>query len=246
MNKSRYNPKNAERFLIQHKISRLNDLKEAVGTNVNMTVFRMLKNLSSRSSYSHGGAFYTLDSIAEFDDKGLWCYRSVYFSQHGNLLSTLEHFVTTSGAGYFSKDLERLLHVEVKSSLLKLIKKGRIARKKISGVYWYGSTVSATRKKQWLNHQVQNATPADFSDEIKAAIILFVSLLNEQQRRLFAGLEALKIGHGGDHQIAGLLGLHPQTVAKGRRELQHHDVQIGRIRAVGAGRKAVEKNPGDN
>ena len=243
MNKPKYSNRDAELFLIKNKISMLKDLKEAVGTKVDMTVFRILKSLPSRSSYSHGGRFYTLDSIAEFDDNGLWCHQSVCFSRYGNLVSTLEHFVTKSKAGYFATDLERMLHVEVKSPLLRLFKKGSIGRKKISGSYLYSSPVPAIRKKQLLSHQVQVAAPTYFSDEIKAAIILFVSMLDEQQRRLFAGLEALKIGHGGDLQIAELLGLHPQTVAKGRRELQEHDVQFDRIRVMGAGRKQVEKKP---
>lgn len=243
MNKPRYNKKDAELFLINNKISTLEELKEVVGTKVDMTVFRILKSLSSRSSYSHGGRFYTLDSIAEFDDNGLWCHLSVCFSRYGNLLSTLEYFVTKSKAGYFASDLEKLLHVEVKSPLLKLFKKGSVGRKKISGAYLYCSPESAIRKKQLLSHHVQVAAATDFPDEIQAAIILFVSMLDEQQRRLFAGLEALKIGYGGDLKIAELLGLHPQTVAKGRRELQKHDVQFDRIRAAGAGRKQVEKKP---
>ena len=35
-----------------------------------------------------------------------------------------------------------------------------------------------------------------------AAIALFASLLDERQRRLFAGLESLKCGWGGDRRIA--------------------------------------------
>jgi len=34
-------------------------------------------------------------------------------------------------------------------------------------------------------------------DELKVAIVLFYSLLDERQRRLYAGLEAMKVGHGG-------------------------------------------------
>ena len=243
MNKPRYSKKDAKLFLINNKISTLKELKKAVGTKVDMTVYRILKSLSYRSSYSHGGRFYTLDSIAEFDDNGLWCHLSVCFSRYGNLLSTLEHFVTNSKAGYFASELEKLLYVEVKSPLLKLFKRGSIGRKKISGAYLYCSPVPAIRKKQLLSRQVQVAATTYFSDDVKAAVILFVSMLDEQQRRLFAGLEALKIGHGGDLQIAELLGLHPQTVAKGRRELQEHDVQFDRIRVEGAGRKQVEKKP---
>ncbi len=42
-------------------------------------------------------------------------------------------------------------------------------------------------------------------EELRAVIVLFASLLDERQRRLFAGLEALKCGWGGDRRIAQLL-----------------------------------------
>ena len=54
---------------------------------------------------------------------------------------------------------------------------------------------------------------------MKAAIILFLATLDEKQKRLYAGLEALKLGHGGDRLIADLLSLDAHTVARGRREL---------------------------
>ena len=41
-------------------------------------------------------------------------------------------------------------------------------------------------------------------EELRAAIVLFASLLEERQRHLFAGLEALKCGWGGDRRIAQL------------------------------------------
>ena len=48
-------------------------------------------------------------------------------------------------------------------------------------------------------------------DQLRAAIVLFASLLDERQRRLYAGLESLKCGWGGDARIAGLLGIDPGT-----------------------------------
>ncbi len=241
MNKPKYCKDDLESFLLSSKISNLKEIKEVVGTNVNMTIFRILKTLSYCSSYSHKGRFYTLDSIAQFDKNGLWSHQSVCFSRHGNLMSTLEHFISESKSGCFAKELEDLLHVGVRESLLRLVKKGKIARKKISGMYLYCSTTLPTHKKQLLSRQVQSADQEDYSDEIKAAIVIFVSMLDEQQRRIFAGLEALKRGHGGVGQIADLLGIHPQTVAKGRRELLEHDVLFDRSRRAGAGRKHVEK-----
>jgi len=53
-------------------------------------------------------------------------------------------------------------------------------------------------------------------DELKAAIILFHGLLDEQQRRLFAGLESIRLGQGGDTLLGDFLGLDAHTVARGR------------------------------
>ena len=88
-------------------------------------------------------------------------------------------------------------------------------------------------------------------DELKAAILLFYSLLDEQQRRLYAGLESIKMGHGGDAMIADFLGLDAHTVARGRQQLLDRDVMVGRTRQSGGGRKRTEKkrpksSPGSN
>ena len=74
-----------------------------------------------------------------------------------------------------------------------------------------------------------------------AAIVLFFSLLDEQQRRLYAALESFKLGYGGDRKMADILGLDVSTVARGRRELLDHDVKVDRVRRAGAGRKLIEK-----
>ncbi|MBW1996297.1 MAG: hypothetical protein JRI77_17915, partial [Deltaproteobacteria bacterium] len=80
------------------------------------------------------------------------------------------------------------------------------------------------------------------TEEAKALLVLFCSTLNEKQRRLYAGLESLKLGHGGDAHIAALLGMDPHTVARGRKELMEADLGAsGRIRAPGAGRALQEK-----
>lgn len=73
-------------------------------------------------------------------------------------------------------------------------------------------------------------------------INLLASRLDEQQRRWFAGLEAMRIGRGGQHLIAQVTGLNRHTIARGCRELQA-DLQsrpVGRVRRVGGGRPAAE------
>jgi hypothetical protein len=107
-----------------------------------------------------------------------------------------------------------------------------------------------TRRGQLAARAVYDAAPSALGlgagvgvlpAELEAAIVLFYSLLDERQRRLYAGLEALKIGHGGDGQIAGLLGIDPGTVARGRHDLVAGDVELDRVRRAGGGRKSAPK-----
>lgn len=64
--------------------------------------------------------------------------------------------------------------------------------------------------------------------------------LNEKQRRLLAGAEALEYGAGGQERIAGLLGMGKETVGRGMRELRHPEtVDQERVRAKGGGRKRL-------
>ena len=81
---------------------------------------------------------------------------------------------------------------------------------------------------------------------IRLTVILFFSFLNEQQRRLYAGLESLRMGHGGDSIISSLLDIDSHTVARGRKELLKRDIVIERIRRKGGGRTAIKKNSPDN
>ena len=247
MNVERYKAETLRTLFKRRRIVTMPELKKALGTEVDMTVFRKLRRLSYRTSYSHGGRFYTLDEFARFDDGGLWCHKGAWFSKHGTLLATLEALVNEADAGFLADELRERLHVSVKESLLRLTKKGAVSREQVDGRYLYCATAASVRRKQLRARrlamsEIKSADPdGGPSDEVKAAVVLFTSLLDEKQKRLFAGLEALKLGSGGDRRIAELLGLHPQTVAKGRHQLLERDVELERVRRAGGGRKPVEK-----
>jgi hypothetical protein len=235
-------------FLRRNRIATLPQLKQWLGTEADITVFRKLKELSYRTSYSHRGSFYTLDEIAGFDERGLWSFDSVWFSRHGTLVATAEVCVTQAPAGYFASELEDILHVPVKEPLLQLVEQDRVTRQTVSGLYLYCASSPRTRQQQLRARQVlleqaaaiyAGVPPDHVSDELRAAIVLFSSVLDERQRRLYAGLESLQLG--GDRQIVELLHMDPHTVAKGRRQLLAQDVELGRVRGVGGGRKRVEK-----
>src|SRR6202521_1496783 len=63
-------------LLLRNQIVTLDEMKQALGTPVDITVFRKLKPLDYLTSYSHRGRYYTLREIARFDDLGLWSQRS--------------------------------------------------------------------------------------------------------------------------------------------------------------------------
>ena len=236
--------------LRRSKIATMPELKKALGTEVDVTVFRKLKQLAYRTSYSHRGSYYTLDETAHFDQNGLWSFQSVWFSRWGTLLDTAEAFVENSQAGRFVEELDNLLYVGTKEPLLRLVQHERIARQPVGGLYLYCSMDPVLRERQLLARRVLEAeprlasslaTPEVVPDELKAAIVLFFSMLDEKQRRLYAGLESLKLGYGGDQRIAEFIGMDPHTVAKGRRELLEQDLEVDRIRKAGGGRKRVGK-----
>src|SRR5438552_1895460 len=105
MNIVRYPTDRLVSFLCDQEVATMPQLKRALGTSVTFTVLRKLSPLGYRSSYSHGGTYYTLDSIAQYDALGLWSYRDIHFSRHGTLLNTAATLVTKAPAGCFTHEL---------------------------------------------------------------------------------------------------------------------------------------------
>ncbi len=69
--------------------------------------------------------------------------------------------------------------------------------------------------------------------------------LDERQRRLVLAAEARALGRGGIKLVAEATGAHPDTVARGARELEAGGELPGRTRAPGGGRKRLaDTGPG--
>jgi len=81
---------------------------------------------------------------------------------------------------------------------------------------------------EWLIHHQMN---------------VFLSRLDEQQRRWYVALESKKIGHGGDKRLSEITGMDVETIRRGRRELDEDLASRSpdRTRAVGGGQPTVEK-----
>ena len=67
-----FDPQALRKHLLRRKIATLPELKAALGTSADLTVFRKLKLLDYLSSYTHRGRYYALREAVRFDDVGLW------------------------------------------------------------------------------------------------------------------------------------------------------------------------------
>jgi hypothetical protein len=89
---------------------------------------------------------------------------------------------------------------------------------------------------------------ADGTQPVESVARKYVVLrphLDERQRRLFLGAEAREFGRGGIKLVAAATGVHPDTIARGVRELAGEAEPPVRVRAPGGGRKSLaESDPG--
>ncbi len=96
----------------------------------------------------------------------------------------------------------------------------------------------------WVEYEkleaCQKATTTVYDVFIEREMRKFYRTLSEKDKRRYAGIEAMKLGHGGGVYISRLFRCDRKTVTKGINELKELAEDIGyerRIRKPGAGRK---------
>ena len=234
----------------KEKVITLNQIKNALGTDIKMTALRKLKSLSYKTSYSHAGKYYTLDDIANYNKLGLWEFNQVFFSKFGSLKNTIENLVCFSETGYSAAELKQLLNVGVQKPLLQLYSTGCLYREQIGSIYHYFSPQNYDLQRGNRLSQIESSIKENvpeqasffISPEIQKSLDVLLSHLNEKQRRLYLGLESMKLGYGGDSIMSQITGVNIKTIAKGRKELKAHDITPDRIRKAGGGRHPIKKN----
>jgi predicted Zn-ribbon and HTH transcriptional regulator len=212
------------------------EMKTILGTDVDMTIYRNLKRLCYVSSYSHAGKYYSLKRLARFDSLGLWHYSDIHFSESGTLRNTIISLLEQSEEGYLAKELQEILQVTPHNALLSLCRNNQIIREQTGNnfVYFHPGKIDAQ-----LKHRKERVfQPVSTYAE---CLGLFLKGLNEKQLRLYAGLESIQAGYGGDKAVSEKLGINEKTVARGREELLTKDIDFSRIRNVGAGRPSINK-----
>jgi hypothetical protein len=79
-----------------------------------------------------------------------------------------------------------------------------------------------------------------YFEENEKQMKAFYDSLNEKDRRRYAAIEAMKLGHGGQKYISDVLGCHFQTVMAGINEITNGtETPEGRIRKLGGGKKKI-------
>ena len=82
-------------------------------------------------------------------------------------------------------------------------------------------------------------------DTLRAKYNALSGELDERRRRLWAAAEAASAGYGGISMVVRATGISESTVRRGQRELaSEHDLEEGRVRRRGAGRKRLTATDG--
>ena len=75
--------------------------------------------------------------------------------------------------------------------------------------------------------------------DLKIKMSVLLPAMNEKQRRLLAGAEAISFGHGGIKYLSEITGMSRSTIRKGIEEIKNGDTDCLRIRKPGQGRKKI-------
>ncbi len=250
MRKVQYKTNRLLKMFQQKKVLTFDVIGNTLGTTVRMTIFRKLKVLSYCSSYSHAGKYYTLHEIASYDEHGLWSFNRIHFSRNGSLMNTIIYLVESSENGYFASEIKKIVKIRVQEALYTLYSNHKVYREQIRGEYLYLSLERWEQQLENRKHFIETGvedkelffvTGYD-SAEVRSVLRLFLSTLNEKQRRLYAGFESMKLGRGGDAIMSRITGMNIKTIARGREELLSHNITTDRIRREGGGRHSIKKN----
>jgi hypothetical protein len=160
----------------QKKIITIDNLVSLLNSSIK-TARRRLKSWQAITSYNMNGRYYTLPDIPEFSSHGLWEYRQVRFSQHGNLKNTIIALVNQSKAGLDAAEASDLLGISVRSFLSSLQKHPDFKREKIQGRFVYFSALQKDNIKQ-KEYRYAMARTIRLPSDIEAIAILVETINN--------------------------------------------------------------------
>jgi hypothetical protein len=139
-------------------ISKLTDLLDCSVP----TVRNRLRAWNAYTSYNKNGFYYTLPCIPRFDEHGLWKYKGIFFSKHGNLKQTVINIVKSSIMGLMSSEIGILLGLDPRSFMSHFRKINGLYRERLEGRFIYFSDEKSIllKQKQRLNKALEKKKAA--------------------------------------------------------------------------------------
>src|SRR4030042_1568050 len=131
----------------KRKVLTVSDLASMMQCSL-ITVRRKLKQWNTYTSYNKNGRYYVLPDVPSFDADGLWHWRGIFFSKHGNLTQTLVALVRNSKAGLNASEMEELLGLSPRSFLSSFRTHPDLRREKHQGYFVYFSSTPAIYEQQ--------------------------------------------------------------------------------------------------
>lgn len=136
----------------KQKVMVIDQLADILNCSV-PTVRRRLKQWGTYTSYNCNGRYYTLHYIPTFNEHGLWKFKNVMFSKHGNLRQVVIHLVKHSPAGLTARDTEELVQVPMGSFMPCFRNIPELIREKVAGQFVYFSSDKASYAAQKQKRQ---------------------------------------------------------------------------------------------
>ncbi len=164
----------------RRKVLVVEELAELLASSLG-TARRRLKEWDTYTSYNHNGRYYVLHSVAKFDADGLWRYRTIFFSQHGNLKKTVIHLVKGSAAGLTGAEIGELVGLAPRSFLAHFRNEPQLQREKVEGrfVYFSAGRAAYIEQKQKQQEQITRAALSLPTDA--EAVVILVERIKHQQ-----------------------------------------------------------------
>jgi hypothetical protein len=135
---------------------------------------RQLKEWGTYTSYNQNGRYYALRNVPKFDNNGLWRFKNVFFSIHGNLTETVTCIVDRSKAGLTASEIGEILGLPGYTFLSHFKDTAHIEREKHEGVFIYCSKEPAVLEKQRKERDklIRSRATLELPSDADAVIIL--------------------------------------------------------------------------
>ncbi len=118
------------------------------------TLRRRIRAFNIICSYNKNSIFYTVPSLTEFDQYGIWHHKEASFSRWGNLFETIVQLTNRSDMGFTRRELREILTIKVYDPLRVLSLENRIKKVKIQFQNIYFSATEDIAQQQIYNRNV--------------------------------------------------------------------------------------------